>query len=91
MTPRFILEKKYFFDDVYDAFIHFVQENIARVSDLFERRVVVEGGMNGSARLTRRLSRLVRTLQTGVVQFYALFLAAGVTVIIYVLILSGKS
>ena len=91
MTPRFILEKKYFFDDVYDAFIHFVQENIARVSDLFERRVVVEGGMNGSARLTRRLSRLVRTLQTGVVQFYALFFAAGVTVIIYVLILSGKS
>ena len=91
MTPHFILEKKYFFDDLYDAFIHFVQENIARLSDLFERSVVVERGMNGTARLTERLSHLVRKLQTGVVQFYALFLAAGITVILYVLILSGKS
>lgn len=89
--PVSILERKYFFDDFYDLIIRFVQENIARLSDLFERYVVVEIGMNGLAQLTRGTGDLLRRLQTGIIQFYALIFTLGVTVCIYMLILSGAS
>ena len=79
---------KYFFDTFYDkVVINFFQENIARVSDWFERVVVVELIVNGLARATRNAGDLLRKLQTGVVQFYALVFAAGVTVILYAIIL----
>lgn len=84
--PKRILERKYFFDDLYDWIIAHVQENIARFSDWFERRVIVEGCVNGTAALTRGLGDLLRKLQTGGVQFYALVFTIGVTVLLYSLV-----
>ncbi len=79
---------KYFIDDFYDNIvIKGVQENIAKVSDWFERIVVVEAGVNGTARLTRGAGDILRKLQTGMVQFYALVFAAGFTVILYIFML----
>ena len=46
--------------------------------------------MNGTARLTRAAGNFLRKLQTGVVQFYALVFAVGVTMLIYGLILSNQ-
>jgi len=88
--PKFILERKYFFDDLYDAFIRHVQETIAAMSDWFERTMVVETGVNGTARLARVCGNSLRKLQTGVVQFYVLVFAAGITVLLCVFILAGK-
>ena len=86
-----MLERKFFIDDFYDAVvIRGFQENLARISDLFERKAVVEVGVNGTARLTRLAGDLLRKLQTGVVQFYALIFSIGITVILYVMILAGK-
>ncbi len=86
-----VLEKKYFFDDFYDnVVIKGIQENIAKISDLFERSVVVEAFANGTAKLTRKIGDAVRSFQTGVVQFYALCFAAGLTVIVYCVILWGR-
>ncbi|MBI3317487.1 MAG: NADH-quinone oxidoreductase subunit L [Candidatus Omnitrophica bacterium] len=87
---RFLPENKYFFDDFYDWLIRTVQQNLAKISDAFERNVVVEAGINGTARLTRDFGDLLRRLQTGVVQFYALVFSLGVTVLVYLLILAGK-
>ena len=69
--------------------IKLVQENIARISDAFEKSVVIEFAVNGTARLTRAFGDTLRKLQTGVVQFYALVFSLGVTVLIYLMILSG--
>ena len=88
---KFLLDRKYFFDDLYDLLIRHVQENFARLSDGFERVVIVKLGVNGAARMLRGVGDLLRKLQTGVVQFYATFFAAGVTVLIYLWILGGLS
>jgi len=86
-----VLEKKYFFDEFYDrVVIQGIQENIAKFSDFFERVVVIEAGVNGTARVTRYLGDFLRKFQTGVVQFYALIFAAAVTTLIYCLILLGQ-
>ena len=87
-TVKKVLGNKYFIDDFYDTVvIKGIQENIAKISDWFERVVVVEAGVNGTARFTRSAGDILRKLQTGVVQFYALVFAAGLTVIIYIFLL----
>jgi NADH-quinone oxidoreductase subunit L len=90
-APGAVLEKKYFFDLLYDGLIKYVQENIAMVCDVVERYVVVEWTVNGLARAVRSWGDLARKLQTGVVQFYALFFTLGLTLILYYLIFSGKA
>ena len=87
-----VLTKKYFFDEFYDTVvIRGIQENAARISDLFERSVVVQGAVNGTAFVTRKAGDLLRKFQTGVVQFYALVFCLSVTVILYLFILAGRS
>jgi NADH-quinone oxidoreductase subunit L len=88
--PGTVLEKKYFFDDLYDGLIKYVQENIASASDWFERKVIVETGANGTAWLAQWSGRRLRRFQTGKIQHYALAFTAGVTVIVFVIILAGK-
>jgi len=43
---------------------------------------VVDGAVNGMARLTQGISGVLRRLQTGVVQNYALAIVLGVVVVI---------
>jgi NADH-quinone oxidoreductase subunit L len=90
-APGAVLSRKYFFDDLYDALIKYVQEAIARVCDIFERYVVVEWTVNGLARSVRSWGHMARKLQTGVVQFYALFFTLGIALMIYYVIFSGKA
>jgi NADH-quinone oxidoreductase subunit L len=79
---RVLLEKKFFMDDLYDAFVQKVQQNFARGCDLFERWVVVEWMVNGTARITAWAGDSLRRLQTGRVHFYALFFSIGITVVV---------
>ncbi len=88
-VPEKMLQKKYYFDDFYDALIRLVQENIAKISDRFEQLVVVKFFVNGTAAGTRALGRTLNQLQTGVIQFYALMFAIGITVFLFVLILKA--
>jgi len=81
--PRRILERKYYVDDFYNALIRHVQDGFAHLCDLFERVVVVEWGVNGTARLVRFTGHLLRQLQTGRIQFYALIVSLGVTLLTY--------
>ena len=87
-----VLQKKYFFDDFYDqAVIQGFQENTAKASDWFERIIVVEGGANGTARITRYFGDILRKLQTGLIQSYAFIFAAGLTAILYFVIFWKQS
>ncbi len=89
--PQLILERKYFFDDLYDFIITYVQGNFAKLCDWFERIVVVEGAVNGTAKTTRAFGDFLRMLQTGMVQFYALLFAGGITLVIFAWILWGHA
>lgn len=81
--PRQILERKFFMDDVYDALIRYGQDRFAWACDFFERYVVVQFFVNGTAKFTRFSGHLLRQLQTGRVQFYALLFSLGLTLMTY--------
>ncbi len=90
--PLVVLEKKYFFDELYDiVVIKGIQENLAKIFDVFERIVVVEGGVNGTARGTFKIGDVLRKLQTGLIQLYALVFAAGMVLVLYAVLVWGKS
>jgi NADH-quinone oxidoreductase subunit L len=85
--PQVLFLKKYYFDDFYDkVVIQGIQENLAKASDLFERYVVVESGVNGTARLTRTFGDVLRRLQNGRIQFYAFFFTLGITLILFFMV-----
>lgn len=88
--PQAIFLKKYYFDDFYDKVVIRLQEGIAKSADLFERVVVIETGVNGTARFTRLCGDLMRRFQTGAIQFYAFMFAAGITAILFLIIVVGR-
>lgn len=85
------LNRKFFFDDLYDALIQYVQEITAWASAEFENHIIVRFFANGTAHLSQTAGRLLTRLQNGLVQFYTLLFATGVTLIIYVILILGRS
>ncbi|MBI4550465.1 MAG: NADH-quinone oxidoreductase subunit L [Candidatus Omnitrophica bacterium] len=79
---RKVLENKFYLDDFYDALVQKVQQNFAGLCDLFERWVVVEWMVNGTARVTAWSGDMLRRLQTGRIHFYALVFSAGITALV---------
>jgi NADH-quinone oxidoreductase subunit L len=78
-----LLEQKYLLDRLYeDFFVKTVfQRGWNRLLELNDR-YVVDGIIDGSARVATDLSGRMRTVQNGQVQVYALGLAAGIVVIV---------
>lgn len=85
--PYQILHKKYFIDEIYQWMVDRVQQTIAILCNLFDQNVIIRFGVNGTARTTRACGEILRFCQTGRVQTYALVFFAGITVIIFVMIL----
>jgi NADH-quinone oxidoreductase subunit L len=75
------IERKYFLDDLYMyGVVRPIQYRAARGVDVVDRRVV-DGGVNGVARLARGMGGGLRHLQSGSVQRYAAFLFGGVVIL----------
>ncbi len=76
-----LLLNKYHFDEIYDAV--FVRPCL-KLCDLFSQfdRIVVDGMVNGTARVVQWFSAVLRPLQTGLVQHYLLIQFLGVIVLI---------
>lgn len=78
-----LLMNKYFVDEAYEAA---VVDPVVRVSrSLLWKGVderVIDGTVNGSARLVEMMARVVRRFQTGVAQFYALVFVGGILFIV---------
>lgn len=83
-APGKVLDRKYFFDEVYDRVISGGQDKAARYTDVLERYAFVEWTVNGLGRITRSLGDQLRRLQTGIVQFYGFVIVVGVTAILYI-------
>jgi NADH-quinone oxidoreductase subunit L len=77
--------RKYFMDDIYnDGIRHPIQYPIAQATASFDR-TVIDGAVNGVGLGTRRLSGVLRYIQSGNVQRYAVFLFAGVAILAFVI------
>jgi len=82
-----VLEEKYYFDRVYDAFAHDVVVGGSR-KVLWQGldASLIDGAVNGLGSVTAGLARAVRLVQTGLVRAYALLILGGaVTVLGYLL------
>jgi NADH-quinone oxidoreductase subunit L len=77
--------RKYYMDDIYNEGIrHPIQYPIANATASFDR-TVIDGAVNGVGLGTRRLSGVLRYIQSGNVQRYAVFLFAGVAILAFVI------
>ncbi len=78
-----VFENKYFMDKLYeDLFVRTILQKgwnrLLELNDVY----VIDGIVNGSARLAREVSSRGRAIQTGQLQSYGLGLAAGVIIIV---------
>ncbi len=81
-----LLSNKYYVDEAYDAtVVRPITEGARRGLAPFDAKVV-DGAVNGTAKLVRSLSSWGRGMQTGIVQNYALALVLGVVVVVALMI-----
>lgn len=77
------LRRKFYCDELYDALIAGTQDQLARWADAFDRWIIAGAmirGLHGTVELSGRVLRLV---QTGHVQTYALWFVLGVCVLFW--------
>jgi len=84
-----LLWNKYFVDEAYDAA---VVNPILQTSKSFLWKIadnkIIDGVVNGAAKVIDVISINIRKLQTGVAQFYALVMMVGIVVALFWIILS---
>ena len=84
-----LLWNKYFVDEIYDAA---VVNPIVKTSDSFLWKItdnkIIDGLINGTASFVNTLSGKIRKMQTGVAQFYAVIMVAGIAAALFWIILS---
>ena len=82
-----VVENKYYFDEMYQWIVKYVQGTIANVCDVFDRWILQRLGIGGLSVGTGLLGKTVRLLQTGSISGYAFLVALGATVIIYYVVM----
>jgi len=83
-----LLFNKYYVDEIYDFLI---VTPIVKVSEKFlwkfNDTMIIDGFINGTAEMIDEISKVIRKVQTGIAQFYALIMIFGITLIIFLLLL----
>jgi NADH-quinone oxidoreductase subunit L len=72
-----VLQKSYFLDDIYDTVLGRPGEAVARFAAVVIDTKVIDGAVNGVARLARGAGGGLRKIQTGFVRQYALGIVVG--------------
>jgi len=84
-----ILFNKYFIDEVYEAaVVQPIQKGSEKLLWKFADTTIIDGAVNGIAKLVDRSSNIIKKLQTGVVQFYAIIMMIGIAITLLWIILS---
>jgi NADH-quinone oxidoreductase subunit L len=77
------MQNRFYFDEIYDATVIRIHDFVSAVADGIDRWVI-EGFFVGSVRGGTNLTgSLLRYLQTGNLQTYALLFALGVAIVLY--------
>lgn len=72
---------KFFFDQIYNALVVWPLEGLARLCDWIDRHVI-DAVVNACGQVPVILGATVRSLQVGLIQFYALAMVLGLLVLI---------
>lgn len=83
-----LLWNKYFVDEAY--YMLFVNSILYTSRDVLWKIVdvrIIDGIINGSGKLVHSFSSLLRTMQSGIAQNYALLMLAGIVVLIIVMVM----
>lgn len=84
-----ILLNKYYVDEIYEtAIVKPIQVGSEKVLWKFTDSMIIDGIVNGSAKLIDIISSRIRKIQTGVAQFYAVVMMAGIALVLLWIILS---
>ncbi|CAN5583500.1 NADH-quinone oxidoreductase subunit L [soil metagenome] len=84
--PYLAAERKYWWDEAYDAlFVRPIEDGSRKVIAPFDARII-DGAVNGLARMVGYTSGRLRGIQTGIVQTYAFALVLGVVAVIAILL-----
>jgi len=84
-----LLFNKYFVDEVYEAaVIKPIVKGSEKLLWKFTDAAIIDGIVNGTAKLVDTISGTVRKMQTGIAQFYAVIMMAGIALALLWLILS---
>lgn len=83
------IAKKYYLDEVFVSLADFWRNTVAKILFWFDWNVIIKKGVDGSALVTASFGSLLRRMQTGQVQFYAMGFGFGIVVLVYFFILRG--
>ncbi|MEW6195830.1 MAG: NADH-quinone oxidoreductase subunit L [Bacteroidota bacterium] len=84
-----LLLNKYFVDEIYEAaVVQPIQKGSEKVLWKFTDNMIIDGIVNGIATLVDKSSSVIRKMQTGVAQFYAIVMMLGIALVLLWIILS---
>jgi NADH-quinone oxidoreductase subunit L len=81
-----VLRNKFFFDEIYMVLVKAGQGTLAWLCGFVDRWIIAGLAVRGLSATTRGAGQVLRLFQTGNVQTYALWFAAGATIILYCLV-----
>jgi NADH-quinone oxidoreductase subunit L len=81
-----LLKNKYYFDEIYGFYVDRIQQGFATLLAWYEEVILVKFGVHGTTGSAKAAGNALRQLQTGLVQFYALFFVLGVIVLFFILV-----
>ncbi len=83
-----LLFNKYYIDEIYDAvLINPTVKSSEKLLWKFFDVGIIDGAVNGTAKLINLISGYTRRIQTGVTQSYAIYFVAGIIIILAILII----
>lgn len=84
-----VLLNKYYVDEIYEAaVIQPIQKGSEKVLWKFTDNIIIDGAVNGIAKLVDAGSGFVRKIQNGIAQFYAIIMMLGIALVLLWVILS---
>jgi len=81
-----VLQDKFYFDIVYGWYVDHIQQNFAQLLAQFEKGLIDRALLGGITKLARTSGKILRYLQNGIVQSYALVFVLGVVLLYLFLI-----
>lgn len=84
-----ILLNKYYVDEIYEAaVVQPIQKGSEKVLWKFTDNIIIDGAVNGIAKVVYAGSGFIRKIQNGIAQFYAIIMMLGIALVLLWVILS---
>ncbi|MEW6508597.1 MAG: NADH-quinone oxidoreductase subunit L [Bacteroidota bacterium] len=84
-----LLLNKYFVDEIYEAaIVRPIQKGSEKILWKFTDNMIIDGAVNGVAKLVDAGSGIIKKIQNGITQFYAIIMMLGIALVLLWVILS---